>query len=62
MNKILKAMSDYIFTSKYARYSEELKRRLTWEEVVKIVENMHLGQYPEIESEIKWAFDLVIPY
>jgi ribonucleoside-diphosphate reductase alpha chain len=59
MNPILKAMSDYVFTSRYARYSGELKRRLSWNEVVKIVENMHLEKYPQIEEEIRWAFDLV---
>lgn len=59
MNSILKAMSDYVFTSRYARYSKELKRRLTWKEVSKIVRDMHLEKYPQIEEEINWAFDLV---
>ena len=59
MNSILKAMSDYVFTSRYARYSKELKRRLTWKEVNKIVREMHLEKYPEIADEINESFDLV---
>lgn len=58
MSNILKAMSDYVFTSRYARYNENLKRRLTWEEVVSIVEEMHIKKFPQIEPEIRWSFDL----
>ena len=53
MDKILKAkaISDYVFASKYARYSKELKRKLTREEVVKNLENIHSEKYSEIKAE-----------
>lgn len=59
MNKNLKAMSDYTITSRYARFLPEQKRRATWKEQVKIVEDMHLKKYPEAEEDIKWGFDFV---
>lgn len=59
----LEEISKFIFTSKYARYNEKLKRRETWEETVKRVEEMHLKKYSFLDSDdknkIKWAFDLV---
>lgn len=60
----LEEISKYIFTSKYARYLPDLKRRETWEEAVGRVEDMHLRKFedsllPEDISEIRRAFDLV---
>jgi ribonucleoside-diphosphate reductase alpha chain len=55
----VKGISDYIHASKYARYLPELKRREVYEETVARVEEMHLGRFPEMASEIKAAFDLV---
>lgn len=59
----LEEISKFIFTSKYAKYNEKLKRRETWEETVKRVEEMHLKKYAFLSQEdknrIKWAFDLV---
>lgn len=59
----LQAMSDFIFTSKYARYNEKLKRRETWPEAVKRVEQMHYEKYSFLsdddKKEISEAFDLV---
>ena len=59
----LDEISNYIFTSKYARYNEELERRETWDEAVARVETMHLKKYhflsQEDKNKIKWAFDLV---
>ena len=43
----LKALQDYTFVSKYARYNEELKRRETWDEAVGRVKNMHFEKYPQ---------------
>jgi ribonucleoside-triphosphate reductase len=60
---MLEALSDFTFTSKYARYSEARQRRETWRETVARVERMHLKKYNFLsetdKNEIKWAFDLV---
>lgn len=59
----LEEMSNFIFTSKYARYNDKLKRRETWEEAVDRVRDMHLKKFDNLSTEnkdkIKWAFDLV---
>lgn len=41
----LEEISNFIFTSKYARYNDKLKRRETWEEAIDRVLNMHLKKY-----------------
>lgn len=59
----LQELSNFIFTSKYARYNEKLKRRETWDEAVNRVLQMHLKKYhflnEEDKNKVKWAFDLV---
>jgi ribonucleoside-triphosphate reductase len=55
----VKALQDYTFNSKYARYNPARKRRDTWNESINRVMEMHLGQYPQVEEEIRWAFDQV---
>lgn len=55
----VKALQDYTFTSKYARYLPEQKRRETWAEAVDRVRNMHIKRYPQIEQDITWAFEQV---
>lgn len=55
-------ISDYIFTSKYARYIPDKKRRETWDEAVDRVRDMHLRHYnmsPELERKTRWAFELM---
>lgn len=54
-----RALSDYIHSSKYARYIPELLRREVYEETVARVESMHIGQHPELADEIRKAFKLV---
>lgn len=60
---IQEEVSKFVFTSKYARYREDLKRRETWEEAVERVESMHLRRFSELPSEhiegIRGAFDYV---
>ena len=60
----IKALQDYTYYSKYARYNKKAKRRETWGEAVDRVKNMHLTKYathiekyPEIKEEIEWAFE-----
>ena len=55
----VKALQDYTFASKYARYLPDQKRRETWAEAVDRVRNMHIKRYPQIEREITWAFEQV---
>jgi len=66
MDKLLpsnqvKALSDYAFVTKYARYDHKKKRRETWDEAVDRVRDMHLHRYAAkgIEDEINWAFEMV---
>ena len=58
---------NYTFVSKYARWSEEDKRRETWNEAADRVEQMMLDkyvlddteEYAAIKEEIKWAYDMM---
>jgi ribonucleoside-triphosphate reductase len=63
MINYLEELSNFVFTSKYARYNEKAGRRETWEEAVKRLENMHKKRFSwlkeEALSELTWAFDLV---
>jgi intein/homing endonuclease len=54
-----KALEDYTFNSKYARYNKNLKRRENWHEAIERVKNMHLQKYPMVKEEINWAFEHV---
>lgn len=55
----IKALQEYTYTSKYARYNKKARRRETWLEAVDRVREMHLSRFPEVAEEIEWAFDLV---
>lgn len=52
-------LSDITVHMKYARYLPEKQRRETWEEIVTRNMNMHIKEYPQIESEIREAYDFV---
>jgi intein/homing endonuclease len=56
----IKALGDYTYISKYARYNKEEKRRETWGEAVDRVKQMHLRKYPKVKEEIEWAFEQVL--
>lgn len=62
MNHI-EELSNFIFTSKYARYNEKAERRETWDEAVSRLEKMHLKKFHTLpdddKKEIKLAFDMV---
>jgi ribonucleoside-triphosphate reductase (thioredoxin) len=58
----IKALSDYTYYSRYARYNKEEKRRETWEEAVTRVFDMHRTKYakqiekhPELNDYISFA-------
>lgn len=55
----IRALQDYTYYSRYARYNKEQKRRETWSEAVERVKEMHLRKYPQVAEQIEWAFDLV---
>ena len=59
----LEEISNFTFTSKYARYNALHSRRETWNECVSRVEKMHLDKFKKLAKEdleeIKWAFDQV---
>jgi ribonucleoside-diphosphate reductase alpha chain len=55
----LKALQEYTFVSKYARYLKDKKRRETWDEAVNRVRDMHLSRYPQLKEELNWAFEQV---
>jgi ribonucleoside-diphosphate reductase alpha chain len=62
----LKALSEYTFVSKYARYLPEKKRRETWDEAVNRVRDMHLEFYADkikrdgfLGKDIHWAFERI---
>lgn len=60
---IYEEISKFVFTGKYARYREDLKRRETYPEAVSRVEDMHLRKFDHLADEhldeIRRAFDLV---
>lgn len=55
----IKALQEYTYYSKYARYNSTEGRRETWAEACDRVKEMHLRRYPEAQEEIEWAFELV---
>jgi hypothetical protein len=56
-----KELSNFVFTSKYARWLPEKKRRETWKEATERVKNMMLEKYKNcgIEEEINFAYDMM---
>lgn len=62
-NTVLDELSTFIFTSKYARYNEKLKRRETWDEAVDRLQKMHVNRFRKIDpkdlEQIEWAFSLL---
>jgi ribonucleoside-diphosphate reductase alpha chain len=55
----LDALRSYTFVSRYARFDPSRRRRETWPEAIDRVTDMHRRKYPEVQSEIEWAFRLV---
>jgi ribonucleoside-triphosphate reductase len=52
-------LSDVTVHMKYARYLPEKERRETWTEIVDRNKAMHVKKYPELESEINDAYEMV---
>ena len=45
-------MSDFNFTSKYAKFDSDKKRREVWEESIDRMRNMHLFKYEKRGSDV----------
>ena len=59
-----KEIANFVFISRYARYSEKLGRREAWEETCDRVFKMHEKKFFHMLSsgdleELKWAFEMV---
>lgn len=55
----IKALQDYTYYAKYARYNKKEKRRETWSEAVDRVLDMHLKRYSQAAEEIEWIRPLM---
>lgn len=58
----IKALQDYTFTSKYAKYLKDKKRRENWNESVNRVKQMMLKKYadiPAVHEDIEYAYDMM---
>ena len=55
----IKSLMNYSFVSKYARWIPEKKRRETWRESVDRVMHMMYEQYPDVNGDIAWAYDMM---
>ena len=53
----VKALQNYTFIAKYARYNKGQKRRNTWNEAINTARDMHIRRYPQIADDIRWAFE-----
>ena len=52
-------LSDVTVHMKYARYLPEKERRETWDEIVDRNKSMHIKKYPQLEQEIRAAYEMV---
>ena len=52
-------LQSYTFSSRYARWIPEKKRRETWRESVDRVMNMMYEKYPEVNGDIAWSYDMM---
>jgi ribonucleoside-triphosphate reductase len=59
MNVAQGILSDITVHMKYSKYLPELNRRESWQELVDRNRAMHLKKYPDMESEIEWAYGFV---
>jgi ribonucleoside-triphosphate reductase len=54
----IKALQDYTYTSKYARFKSSENRRETYYEATDRVRDMHISRFPKLEKEITDAFEV----
>lgn len=54
----IKALQEYTYVSKYARFNKEEKRRETYYEASDRVRDMHISRFPQVEEEITDAYEV----
>ena len=59
MDTSQKILSDITVYMKYAKFTPELNRRESWEELVTRNMDMHIKKYPNLEKEIREVYKLV---
>ena len=59
MDKNLNILGDLVHHMKYAKYDESKGRRETYEETVNRNMQMHIGEYPELKTEIEETYEFV---
>mgnify|MGYP003732651985 FL=1 len=59
MDASQKILSDITVYMKYAKFTPELHRRESWEELVTRNMDMHIKKYPHLEKEIREVYKLV---
>ena len=59
MDATNKILSDITVHMKYARFRDDLGRRENWDELVTRNMDMHIKKFPNLETEIKEAYQLV---
>lgn len=59
MNINNQILSDVTVHMKYAKYNGKKQRRETWEEAVDRSKQMHLDKFPELKTNIEWAYQFV---
>ena len=52
-------LSDIVVWSKYAKYSNTIQRRETWEEIADRNMQMHIRKFPHLEKQIRNAYSYV---
>ena len=57
MERSIEVLSDIIIHTKYARYIDQLKRRVTWDEIVDRNIDMHVKKHPRIKDEITKVYN-----
>ena len=60
MTKSNQILSEITIFLKYAKYLPEENRRETWQELVQRNMDMHIKKYPELEYEIRHAYNYVL--
>ena len=60
MNVNNQILSDITVHMKYAKHLHEVNRRETWYELVDRNKEMHLKKFPELTTDIEWAYQYVL--
>ena len=59
MDKAKEILSELTVHMKYAKYTPELNRRESWDELVTRNKEMHVNRFPQLKEEIENAYKFV---